>query len=415
MQTSGLGLDAQNVKTSNQRNSKKRALYWIAKICFIIAVYSLFTVLFNRQAMEYDGRYRSDLPWHIRYGIDGGDYSLLYFAIGIIYRLWRSFLPIALFESAIVVFTFLLAEWYIHKHFEISIGWSTWISAGMLFLSSIYIPLLYPYYYKWSLISQPWHNITYFGMRLFSIPAFFYTLRVLERYRNRFTWKDWLCLAIPLMLGASIKPNFLAGYSLALLCVLIADFAGDCFRRELTVSSFFRYVSLGSVVFPAVIILFYQMVILYGAQDDAASESGIAIVFWTSRFLSQGKMNAVIEILRDIAFPLLMIAYGCKRLSKEDKFVWLVFLITLVQSVILAETGPRSGDGNFEWGVFNAGYLMFLYMVPRFVQLVRMVPWKQKDLRDKCFALAGSGMLCAHLLCGVKYFFVMLSGGWFFI
>lgn len=403
------------LKMNGLKCSKEQRFRLAANICISFVLYALLTLLFYRQAWEYEGRYWSDLPWHIRAGIDGGDYSFLYFMIGTIYRLTGSYFWIASFESSLVILAFLASEEYLYRSLKVSGKWAVCISAGAIFLCSLYVPLLYPYCYPGSLLTQPWHNITYLGMRLFSIPVFFHTLHILESYRNRFTWKDWLIIAAPLLLCTSIKPNFLAGYSMALLCILIADFAGDLFKKELSVSSFFRYISLGSTVFPAVLILFYQMFILYGEQNGVASESGMTLLLWSSQFFEQGIMTAIIGVIRDLAFPLLVTAYGYKCFSKKDKFVWLLFLITLIQRIVLEETGPRAGDGNFTWAIYNVGYLLFLYMVPKFIQLVRMVPWGQKGLREKCFTWAGTILLCMHLFFGLRYFLIVLSGEIYYI
>jgi len=403
-------LSVSDTKKSERTVLKSCTFHLIVKFCLIVVFYSLFTLLFYRQAVEYNGKYFSDLPAHINIGIQGGDYSVLYFIMGIICRLPRYSFAIALFESSIVILTFLTAEKYLRVHFDIGSRWTVWVAAGSLFFCSIYTPRYYQYYYSWSLITQPWHNITYFGMRLFSVPVFFHTLRVLEEYRQHFTWKDWMTLAIPLLLSAAIKPNFLAGYSFALLCVLVIDFVRDCFAKELRPSSFLRYIGLGSIVFPAVIVLLYQMLILYGEQNGAAPDSVITLVFLKSQFFELGMLKTIIGIVRDMAFPVLVAVYGYKHFSKKDMFVWLLFLITLVQRIIIEETGPRASHGNFTWGIYNAGYLLYLYMVPVFIQLVRKIPWKRKGLLDKLCTLAGSGLLCAHLFCGLQYFILILCG-----
>lgn len=397
-------------KMNGRIGEEQREFRLNAKICLTAAFCLLFTVLFYRQAVEYNGEYFSDLPAHIYYSVIGGDYSLLYFIMGLVFKLPKQYAAIALLESAIVVATFLLTEKYVRLCFKNSSSWAVWISAGALFLCSIYTPRYYEYYYSWSLITQPWHNITYFGMRLFSVPVFFYTLHIIERYRQCFTWKDWLVIAVPLMLSAAIKPNFLAGYSLALLCVLILDFVGDCCKKELSVSSFWRYVGLGSAVFPAVIILFFQMNILYGDQNGAAPESVMTIVFLKSQFFDLGMLKTAIGMVRDLAFPALVTVYGYKHFSRKEQFSWLLFLMTLIQRIILEETGPRASHGNFTWGIYNAGYLLFLFMIFKFIELVRMVPWKKKQVMDKFFTLAGSGLLCAHLFCGLQYFLMILAG-----
>ena len=201
--------------------------------------------------------------------------------------------------------------------------------------------------------------------------------------------------------------------SFALLIVLIVDFVRDVFKKELTAVSFFRYVFLGTAVFPGVIVLFYQMTMLYGGEE--AANNGMALVFLTSQYFSQGLFNTIIGIARDIAFPMLVVIYGYKYFSRKEKFVLLYFVVTLIQCIVLEETGLRADHGNFFWGMYNAGYLLFLYMVPKFIQLVKMTPWKQKNLWNRFLTVAGSGMLCMHLFFGLKYFWMLFNGKYFYI
>lgn len=87
----------------------------------------------------------------------------------------------------------------------------------------------------------------------------------------------------------------------------------------------------------------------------------------------------------------------------------------MIQSSILEETGIRAGHGNLYWGMYNSSYLLFLYLSSKFIELVKNISWKEKTLQDKCFTVAGSGLLCAHLLSGVSFFLIMLFGGWYFV
>ena len=95
-----------SLKVNEQTGSKERACRLTVKSCLVLVFYTLLTVLFYRQAVEYNGAYFSDLPAHINFSIVGGDYSVLFFVIGIIFRLPLSHILLALFESSIVVLTF---------------------------------------------------------------------------------------------------------------------------------------------------------------------------------------------------------------------------------------------------------------------------------------------------------------------
>jgi len=247
-------------------------------------------------------------------------------------------------------------------------------------------------------------------MRLFSIPVFFCTLEIIDCYRTSFTWRHWFKISVPLLLGAAIKPNMLVDYSLALLCILVADFIGDVINRRLTVSSFSRYIWLGTAVFPAVTVLLYQMLLLYGEQDGVASSSGIAVVFLSSPFFSDGCVQTTIRMIRETAFMAVYFAWMHKTFSKQDKFVYLLWIVTLIQIILLTETGPRAAHGNMTWGILNISYLLFAYLVPQFLKHALSMPWDTKSIRDKYYAVICTVLLSMHLLTGIYYFSEIMQG-----
>lgn len=253
-----------------------------------------------------------------------------------------------------------------------------------------------------------------FGYAVIFNPGLFYTLEIIDCYRTDFTWKHWLKIAIPLLLSASVKPNMLVDYSFALLCVLIADFLGDIVRKELTISTFLRYIWLGTAVFPAVAVLLYQMMCLYGEQDGVASSSGIAVVLLSSSFFADGCVQTIVRVIRETAFMAVYFVWMHKTFNKRDKFVYLLWNVTLIQIVLLTETGPRAAHGNMTWGILNVSYLVFAYLVPLFVKHVQSTPWKIKCRRDKCYTVICTVLLSMHLLTGIYYFLEILQGAFYY-
>lgn len=378
-------------------------------------IYVLGTTLFYRQAIGYEGKYVSDLAAHISFGVSNTTYSLLITIIGAILRYTGNAVFVALFESTLVVLTFLLAEKCIRDYFKIEEIWAVAISAGLLFLTSVYLPVPGFYFYKTSLIAQPWHNITYTGMRLLCLPVFFKTLEIIDRYQDHFTWKEWLDLAVPLLVCTMVKPNFLIDYSLTLLIVLLADFLGNLSNKTLNKDKFMHYIYVGTVVFPAIFILMQQGKTIYVDQNSVSEPSGIALVFLKSSFFESGRKAAVYKVVRDTLFPAIFALLSWKRFSKRDIFVYLFFGVTLTQVVLLTETGPRAADGNFGWGILCAGYLLYLYLVPALIRYIQEAPLKNRTLMQKCFVAACNGLLFWHLISGLIYFGMLMTGQFYYI
>lgn len=397
---------------NRQSLSNKQLVLWTAVGCFLSI---LFTVLFYRQAVMYQGGYPSDLPSHINYALAGRGYSILYVVLAAVLNTFHSELAAALFISVMVLLTWLTAGLFIEKKFDFSPSQSLLFSTCLLFLCAPYIPKAFPFFYRKSLMSQPWHNITYIGMRLFALLTLWAFLNVAERYRDGISWKDWLKIALPLMISASIKPNFLLAFSIALLLVLIVDFVRDLFSKNMSFSRLGKYVVMGSVVFPSLLVLYQQSRILYGVGNPEGSSSGIQFVVMSSTFFSDGAKVVFFKLVRPLAFPTLVYLYNRYARTREFSFTFLMYLVALAEAVFLAETGPRADHGNFYWGLFITAYLLFLYAVPWFVRAVSKTPWAKADIRQKVYAVLGGALLSWHLVSGLYYFVHLLRGNSYFI
>lgn len=246
------------------KGGRKHCIIYVFNLTVIaVALYWLCYNLFCREAVRYAGalgNYASDLPQHISFGLSGQGYSLLYKIIGLLAGTFGTE-SVCAFESLLVVLTWYFAARLIEKISGFYSTVSLYVSLGLIFLTTINIPGIYSFYYINSIITQPWHNITYIGMRLFAVLTIFFFTDLYRSYPSQICLKDYLPVSLFLFLSACMKPNFLLSFSLALLIVLIADFAKDSRRAQ----NLRKYVIMGSTVFPSIAVLYLQSRSLYPA------------------------------------------------------------------------------------------------------------------------------------------------------
>ena len=169
----------------------------------------LFTLLAYRQIKVPKG-YPSDISQHIRIAKEGRGYSFLYKTLELLLmfagKRYKAII-IALFEGFLSVLTIYPTAAWMRKRYQTD-NWIAFLAAeGMLFLSSIYLPVLQPYFYKSGIVTQPWHNITYIGMRLFAALTLCFFSDILDMYQQELSFRDWLKIALPLAVATGIKPE----------------------------------------------------------------------------------------------------------------------------------------------------------------------------------------------------------------
>ncbi len=376
-----------------------------ARIILSIVLFALFTILFYRQAINYEGRYFSDLPAHISFATNGDGYSILYFTIGLILKIIPNVISIAALESLLIIISWFMTEKLIVKYFQLETLTSMLISTGLIFLSSIYIPFIAPYFYNGGIVTQPWHNITYLGMRVFAVITLYYFPEIFQNYKEEISFKDWCKIAIPLAFATSIKPNFLISFAFTLLLFLIIDF----FQGRLTAKKFKNIIIMGTTVFPSCLILLFQSFILFSPGDNGES-SGIIITLLGSEFLRAGFKSVLQKLVRALTFPTLVLIFNRKKLNRSSMFMYVMYIITLLQVILLHETGERANHGNFYWGLYSSGYFLFCWYVPQFIINIKNgIAAKQRQ--HAWYYVCGSLLLTAHLLSGLAYFMLVFLGG----
>lgn len=369
-------------------------------VCTIaLVLFGIFSWLFYRQAVVYDGKYWSDLPDHIRLAVAKRGYSVLYYIIGELYRISKGRVwIIAMFESLMVILTWLLSGKMICELLEeVKFERACMIALPFLFLSGICLPYIHSFFYRRQLITQPYHNITYYGMRLFAVCVMIVFINVFKRYLERISVKEWFLLSLFLALSTAIKPNFFLGFSFSLLIFLIIDFIKTRFEK----SAFFHIVLMGMVVFPSLFILKFQSRILYGKTVEKGG-TGIALVMGVN-FVKSGAGVALFRVLCSLTFPMLVLYVNKKNIDRIGKFIYMMFFVQFAVCLLFAETGARESAGNFWWGCYCSAFFLFIYAFLKFRENTRQGA-------KMWYKVIGGILISAHIISGFIYFILICQG-----
>ena len=368
----------------------------------------VFTRLFYLQ-ISMPKEYHSDISHHIRIAAAGNGYSILYKSLEVILQLAgnKYMIVIAFFEGLMAVLTIYPVAVWMRKRYQLERGLSFLAAEGLLFLSSIYIPVLQPCFYKLGIVTQPWHNITYIGMRLFAVLTMCFFSDILDEYQRKLAFRDWLKIALPLTIATGIKPNFLLAFSWTLLLFLIADAVKGRFRKK----TLLQCIKMGTTVFPALIILYLQSKVLYGGTGGSTGgeASGIGVALVSSRFFSLGLKGTILKLARGLLLAIIVAAYNIKKdRRKASKFEYILYLTALLQVIVFYETGRRANHGNFYWTLYISGYLLYVRIIAGWIKNLRDINWQ--SVREKSYAIITSVLVAAHLVSGVCYFILLNMG-----
>ncbi len=380
------------------------------------------TALFFAMAIgPIDNLYLSDTPPHIEFGMDLSNPSAYGLESILIYLLSRissrPFLQLlfAVYETFVIMLTWLLSQRFIDELFGINKFANLTISTGLIFLSGLYIPYIYPYYYVGGVGTQPWHNSTYYGMRLFALAYLFVFFRVWPGYMDGINKKEWIKMAVFLMLSTAFKPNFLFDAGITLGILLLIDLI-----RYHTKEAFRKIVIMGTTFIPAMCVLMIQYIRLYAAGNNGGKDG---IMFQLPEELLHGNSSTLLKYGRPFLFPIVVIIMLIilgrnndhntepeNRYAKNLIFSILLFVSSIMISMTLVETGQRELADNFSWGVCAAFYCMYLFAAPLFVKLIEVNKGNRKKVFLSVTVVAGTLLFMAHVLSGISYFILMMKG-----
>jgi len=376
-------------------------------IFWLVMIFVCSCFLFWHQAVSDGSSYLSDLPIHIEVSIHETGYSLMNTMFRVLYVVYPHNITLAAGLAAVTVMT-IYAVFFLMKVMleQMNVNVQTrksallFFSISSLFITSIYIPFLYPHFYDRAWSTQPWHNSTYLLMRLLGVLALAVYFQIEAHYLDGIRWKDFVLFTVLLTLVNYAKPNFIIGFAPMMLIFLIKDFIR---MRGHGVQHMIKF---GSCVLLSLWILVIQYKMLYPVGGNSAvAVTGERLKIFLSSPIS------IVQAAAGLAFPIVILCMAVRMRYFPSFYVksLVMYLITLLEWIFLTETGPRANHGNFGWGTLLGAFILYLSSCAVLLSLYN------KNKISKKIYLASWAVYAASIISGLCYFSILLRGGGYVI
>lgn len=279
-------------------------------------------------------------------------------------------------------------------------------SLTLCLVSAIYVPWYTTTIYRGQSSPNVWHNPTQMMVRPFALIAFWMTVRIYRRLRERDGWptrafeskREIVAYAFVLMLTVWAKPSFVQAFIPGLAILMIVDLIRS--RGK----AFLFCFKTACAYIPAALLMLMKFLSEFGAD----SESGIEIAFldvW-----SHSTKNIPFSMLLLFAFPLFVFIVDGKRLisSVEGQLSLSNLGVAVVMKATLAETGSRRYHGNLSWSYGLAAVFVWFIALRSFLEL--MFSDRLTGKKYTVVAVVGWTLLALHLLTGILYYIKIVSG-----
>lgn len=394
-----------------------RKISYVSLVCIIsIFLSSTLTAMFFGMAINPEGFYFSDSVLHIESGSIMQGYGLESIFVYICSRLFKyPFLQLvfALYEMVLILITWRIALLFMKRYFSALTECERLIiSTGLIFLSGIYVPALHSLFYINSLGTQPWHNSTFFGMRLFGLLYIYELMEVFPNYYdNGISLNKGIKLAVFLAVSTLFKPNFLICVCLTIGFAFVFDF----FRHR-SLKTFSNIFFMALTFIPSIMVMGIQyfLVYIYGMFDEGES-SGVELSLISGWIWEQSIISTIVKFFAFWSFPLIVcVIIRVLKQNERNRTTLLVsglYASSIAICNFIRETGKRSGDGNFVWGMPVTYYIFMLYFIALFIS--EYDKYKNSNEKVKGMSIlfrAGFIVLILQLISGLIYYFIVLSG-----
>ncbi len=453
-------------KNDSGRISADRLIDISIFIFLLIIVSAVTLTLFHRQTLGSPERYHSDMKAYIleMQGLDSG-YSFpypIFFKTAAFLNLFMTpefavALATMLFNSMAMVITRLALNRLALNDLEDAIDrrrgslslkgknrlLQKWMAGALLSIAAVslfFISMVYPpegiylpgikFKYLGVFSPNPFHNATYMAARPFAILAFLWFGKLLSVYEEGLSGasavtgqnciisgingnsgmpegikgvslSDYFLFSLFLLLATMTKPSF---------TIVLVGAAGlvmlyRLFRRKFR--NFVPTVWLGLCFIPTFIDLLYQYRGVFVPEEGA--EGGIG--FCMGDIWRDYCDNIPLAVGLAVGFPILVLLLNYKELKKNSiyRFSWQIYLMSFAMAFFLYEKGFRKPDFNFSWGYM---YGIFFCHLGALLVLLKATAGLAERGGKRAAALVGLQWLAYlwHLVCGLAYFGVFMSG-----
>lgn len=392
---------------------KKNKFFYLFFLVLIFLIYAIAVI-----SLIYSDHYSTDIKTHIRFAQKFLEYSLE----GKLY-----FIPHPLFHVLLIGFHLIFGSWelsaaillvfliglifniqilYISKELRLSFFSidSIIFSFVLLIVSSIYIPplnnWLSPQYFSvmFSGSGTPniLHNPTYYLVKVFVLPLFYFALKLLKN-PSELNKRKIMFFTLFLSLSILAKPNF------ALSFIPVFAFLYTCGSIKEQNSIYQILKNLFLMFLLPVVILFLQFFVSYMAGPR---DSNVSICFFC--VWSHWSKIPLLSIFLGIGFPLYIYLLHLKRNLNDInyKFAWLNFLFALGVAIFFYETDYRLLAGNFFWGYNLSLFLLFYVSILDFGKYLKE-SYKNRNLEIRLYGAII--LLVLHIAGGIYHFSIYMN------
>ena len=251
--------------------------------------------------------------------------------------------------------------------------------------------------------ANPYYNQTYLAARGFAIVAFFLFAHILTYYEDHVDKKEYIAFSVFLLLVTLTKPSFtfvLVTAAAVHMIVKLIMSKGKKFRE---------FLCLLATAVPTFIALIIQFGGVFGASSHAGADGGIG--FGIGKAWSVYTHNIVLAIMLANAFPGVVMLLNLKRFRDNKIFLlsWEVMMAGFLEFLCLYEKGDRFVHNNFAWGYI---YGIFFVFISGMMLLIENTIKKKQPVPILVFEWA---VYVWHLGCGLLFFAMLYTGGYYYV
>ncbi len=379
----------------------------------LAALTVLSVQLFELFRHYVNGEYGSDNCVHIKTVVEGRPgYSLVHKLFGFCFRFPDPYKAIVILMTTMIILTIVGHSIYIIRRTNAKITDCVpyLVAIGVLFTSNVYIPSFFPHLYNhYTTVSQPWHNTTYICMRVLSVFVLILFFEIYEKVKSgKFPIVQGILFCVILTLCNSAKPNFFLAFAPMALIAFIYLFIREKGKNILNLLKW------GVCFLLSMPIIYYMSQIVYSTESGSEEGSSAGLTISTEAFMdffAGDNGAALIFELSNLLFPLfvfiVLLVCAIQKKTEFSRIVWgfVLYITAHMEQLLLVDGDKRADDGNYAWGVYNAGILLTLICITEWIRA-----YKKGQIHNKPLYFTGLVLFVLQSVCGIIYFVTVCRG-----
>ena len=397
---------------------------WLVTALMFALSFAVFYALAQRPS--------SDISIHAAWASEGIFSDPRSFVHHVAHPLWhvmvaavlRTGLPLAA-SAALVTALWKAAEvWLLIALSARLLGKNGWLPAlcglTLSLVSAVLVPAINPRVYLGAGSPNTWHSptqIVALTMMLLCLPMVadavddFHRRLPAEGEKTTISVRHALLLSALLVISLLAKPTFMQAF-LPAACLY---FLVMWIRRPKNGAFFWRMVA---VAVPSVVLMVLQSLYYFWFYSTAQGGSAILLVTW------QKAGGVAVQVLLTRAFPLFVLLTCAKRDIWSKPIYQLGLLmdaISILEMLLLSETGRRAADGNFSWAMMGSSLMLWTLTLPLFIREAQSwfhsravsadgrVRLEGRTVTGTLRLVTGSALLLWHLASGIYYIVYLMT------